>query len=179
MTDETVMPAWFAALGEEDQAECRRELRDLADPPDGTPYGHPGALEAALAAWKATGEAMADPVAREVLTSPLEPGDLVEAAPPLPPGQYARIELPGFRNHTGWITEETRFGAQAAVVRGRDGLVEAAVVLGPGCRIVYMPLPSERPEPPRAITSGTGPWGHDQDWSSPEDSDYYDREPWT
>lgn len=82
---ETPMPAWFAALDDADRAECVRELFTLgAGLLENLPPDHPGPLEAALTAWKATGEALSDPVAREVLTSPHEPSDFVEVGPPAP-----------------------------------------------------------------------------------------------
>lgn len=82
MADETPMPAWFAALDGADRHECLRELRELGDALAVSPYEHPGGLETALAEWKATGETLADPVAREVLTSSPAAGDFVEVGPP-------------------------------------------------------------------------------------------------
>lgn len=77
---------------------------------------------------------------------------------PLPEGIYGRIELPGYRNHTGWVTEETRFGVQMAVVRDWDGRVVAEVAPGPLCQFVHLPTPLKRPDPQEqaAITSGAG-----------------------
>lgn len=84
--------------------------------------------------------------------------------PSLPEGIYGRIELPGYRNHTGWVTEETRFGVQMAVVRDWDGRVVAEVAPGPLCQFVHLPTPLKRPEPQEraAITSGN-PWGDEPD----------------
>lgn len=65
---------------------------------------------------------------------------------PLPPGRWGRVELPGYRQHTGWITEETRFGVQMAIVRDFDGIEEAAVAVGPGSQVVFLPTPLRRPE---------------------------------
>lgn len=73
--------------------------------------------------------------------------DLDAQEPPLPPGRWGRVELPGYRQHTGWITEETRFGVQMAIVRDFDGIEEAAVAVGPGSRVVFLPTPLRRPEP--------------------------------
>jgi hypothetical protein len=75
--------------------------------------------------------------------------------PGLPAGEFGRIELPGRREHVGWVTEETRFGIQVAVVRGWDGQVKAVVAVGPGCQFVPLPAPLKRPEPRAAI--GVGP----------------------
>jgi hypothetical protein len=80
----------------------------------------------------------------------------------LPDGIFGRIELPGWRNHTGWITDEPRFGGQMAVVRDWDGRVIAEVSPGPGCQIVHLPTPLKRPEPRAALPAG--PWrDHDPD----------------
>jgi hypothetical protein len=84
----------------------------------------------------------------------------------LPPGVYARIELPGYRNHTGWLTEETRYGVQMAVIRDWDGLEIAEVAIGPGCQIIRLATPLKRPEPPPqrlAIPSSRDPWDSDED----------------
>lgn len=81
------------------------------------------------------------------------------AEPPLPPGQFARVELPGYRNHTGWVTEETRFGAQTAVVRDWDGREIAAVALGPGCQVLFLPTPLRRPEPELAALPAGAHYG--------------------
>jgi hypothetical protein len=82
--------------------------------------------------------------------------------PPLPDGVYARIEMPGRREHTGWVTDETRFGVQAAVVRDWDGRELAAVFPGPACRLIYLPTPLRRPEPQAALTAGD-PWADDRE----------------
>lgn len=63
------------------------------------------------------------------------------AAQPPREGVWGRVELPGFRNHCGWVTEATRFGAQVAVVTGDDGREIAVVVFGPGCQFVHLPEP--------------------------------------
>ena len=94
-----------------------------------------------------------------------EPEAVAEPEPELPPGRYGRIELPGYRNHTGWIAEETRFGQVAAVVRDWDGLVVAEVFPGPACRVQYLPTPLKRPAPAPeqlALTAGSQ-WGSDDD----------------
>ena len=78
------------------------------------------------------------------------------AAEERPPGIWARVELPGWRNHTGWITEEMRFGTAAAVVRDWDGREVAVVYPGPACQVLPLPTPLKRPEPQTAL-SGPGP----------------------
>ena len=79
------------------------------------------------------------------------------------------MELPGYRNHTGWISEETRFGVPMAVVRGWDGEEVAQVAPGPGCQVVLLPTPLKRPDPatePAALTAG---WGTADDYDDLED----------
>lgn len=94
---------------------------------------------------------------------------------PLPDGIFGRIELPGYRNHTGWITDELRFGQQVAVVRDWDRCEVAMVVLGPGCQIVALPTPLKRPDPaPPAITSGR--WDGREDLVDDDLDDGYDRD---
>lgn len=85
---------------------------------------------------------------------------------PLPPGRYGRVEIPGYRENEGWISEETRFGLQVAVVRDREGAETAAIGVGPLCRVVWLPVPEARPEPRLALTAG----GQDRD----EDDDELD-----
>ena len=82
-----------------------------------------------------------------------QPGD-GEESPDLPDGTWARVEMPGYRENTGWVTEGDCFGARAAVVRDWDGGIEAEVILGPGCRVVRLPAPLRRPEPRVALPAG-------------------------
>ena len=93
--------------------------------------------------------------------------------PPLPGGIFGRVELPGYRQHTGWITEEPRFGQQMAVVRDWDGREVAMAALGPGCQVVVLPTPRKRPEVPKAITAGaeSAAYADDEDWSDDDDDD--------
>ena len=79
--------------------------------------------------------------------------------PETPEGTYGRVEIPGYRENEGWVTEETRFGQQAAVVRDRDGTELAVVMPGPGSRFVRLapPAPSlPGAVPPRALPAGAG-----------------------
>jgi transcriptional regulator with XRE-family HTH domain len=85
------------------------------------------------------------------------------AEPQLPDGRWGRIEMPGYRQHTGWIADEPRFGQQAAVVRDWDGRVVAEVFLGPACRVVYLPTPLNRPGPDEPQAIAAGGWGGDLD----------------
>lgn len=111
---------------------------------------------------------------REQIRDALEDeGDEEGPAPdPGPPGRYGRIEIPGYRENEGWISEETRFGLQVAVVRDREGTETAAIGMGPLCRVVWLPVPETRPEPP-ALPPGTGwddgPDGGDGDLGDDDD----------
>ena len=103
---------------------------------------------------------------------PPEPWVIPPAAPdpepPLPDGIFGRVELPGWRNHTGWITDEVRFGEQMCVVRNWDGQVVAMVKLGPACQVLPLPTPLKRPEPKAAITAGARD-DDDEDLDDPDD----------
>lgn len=92
-----------------------------------------------------------------------QPGREAAAPDPLPPGRWGRIEIPGYRENEGWISEETRFGLQVAVVRDRDGTETAAVGMGPLCRVVWLPVPDPRPEPRLALPAGGSPWADGDD----------------
>lgn len=92
---------------------------------------------------------------------------------PRPDGFYGRVELPGWRNHTGWITDEVRFGEQMCVVRDWDGHVLAMVRLGPACQVLPRPTPLKRPEPRAALPPGSG-WDGD---GPDDDEEAYDPSP--
>jgi len=65
-----------------------------------------------------------------------------EPVPSLPPGDYGRIEIPGFRNHVGWWTEGLMAGQPVMVCSDRDGKVLARYIPGPGFRFVDLEVPS-------------------------------------
>jgi hypothetical protein len=73
-------------------------------------------------------------------------GGQVATPDPRPDGFYGRVEIPGMRNHTGWVTEETRFGTQLAVIRDWNGAVIAEMGIGPACRVLHLPTPLKPPE---------------------------------
>jgi hypothetical protein len=100
-----------------------------------------------------------------------ETGPEPAGEPPRPDGFYGRVEIPGMRNHTGWVTEETRFGAQLAVVRDWDGGVIAEMGIGAACRVLHLPTPLKRPEPPKAITPA---WDDDDDEGLDDEDQYKD-----
>ena len=78
--------------------------------------------------------------------------------PALPEGIYGRIEIPGMRSDTGWITEGTRGGQTVLVVRDWNGCPLGEYILGPACRLVHLPTPLKRPDPQEraAITAAGG-----------------------
>jgi hypothetical protein len=88
--------------------------------------------------------------------------------PPLPEGVYGRIELPGYRRHTGWVAEETRFGVQVAVIRNLNGQVIAEVVPGPGVQFIHLTLPSAHPDPVITVAALPAGGGFDGD---PDDTE--------
>jgi hypothetical protein len=97
-------------------------------------------------------------------------GEVVPAPDPQPPGRYGRIEIPGYRENEGWISEETRFGLQVAVVRDREGTETAAIGMGPLCRVVW--LHPAQPEPLAALLPGRpvdGGLDEDDIWSGDDD----------
>jgi len=90
-----------------------------------------------------------------------------EPVPPLPPGDYGRIEIPGFRNHVGWWTDGLMAGQPVMVCSDRDGKVLARYIPGPGFRFVDLEVPSVtvRQDEPAALE-----WRRDPD---DDDSDDY------
>jgi hypothetical protein len=58
-----------------------------------------------------------------------------------PPGEFARVELPGYVAWTGWVTEETFAGAGVLVVRDGDGAVQARVSASAFRQVIPLPLP--------------------------------------
>jgi hypothetical protein len=116
--------------------------------------------EARNAIYDPTGRAeehrpFADLIRQNPLTrAAAPPGEATQAEPPLPDGRYARVELPGYRQHTGWVTDENRFGQQMAVVRNWDGQEMAAAVIGPNSQVLYLPTPLKRPDPQHALPAG-------------------------
>lgn len=98
----------------------------------------------------------------ELKDAPGEDGPTAELEPALPDGEFVRVELPGYRHHTGWMTEGTRAGAGCLIVRDWDGHVLAEVFPGPLCQVVHLPTPLKRPEPQAALPAGEG-FGDDDD----------------
>jgi hypothetical protein len=97
-----------------------------------------------------------------------EAGPAAEPEPPLPDGEYARVEILGHDSHTGWVTESTRAGQPVMVVRNWDGLVVAEVPGHSLYRFVPLATPLKRPEPQTALPVGAG-FGYEYD-EMPDDS---------
>lgn len=58
-----------------------------------------------------------------------------------PPGEFSRVELPGYVSWVGWVTEETFAGAGVLVVRDASGTVRARVSAGAFRQVIPMPPP--------------------------------------
>ena len=80
---------WLAALCDEDLAEFGLEVRESLDVAIATRDAAP--LEACLHAWRATGEALADPARREVLAGDWGEGDFGEVL--MPASASERVSL--------------------------------------------------------------------------------------
>jgi hypothetical protein len=91
-----------------------------------------------------------------------------EAEPPLPEGEWARVEILGHDQVTGWITEGTRAGAPVMVIRDWDGRVLREVPGHSLYQFVPLATPLKRPEPRAAITAG---------FRADPDDDEYDEDP--
>jgi hypothetical protein len=84
------------------------------------------------------------------------------AEPPLPDGEFGHVELPGFVQHTGWVTEGTRAGCPVLVIRDWDGRKIAEVVPQAMRQFIALPTPLKRPEPQAALPAGAG-FGYESD----------------
>ena len=130
-------------------------------------------LDTLVAACTSYLPADVNPEVTEAFSRVLEPFDEVHGigeevpASPSPPGRYGRIEIPGYRENTGWITEETRFGLQVAVVRDKGGEETAMVTPGPACRIVWLAVPVSQREPAAALPAG----GWAEETGDPDDDE--------
>ena len=85
--------------------------------------------------------------------------------PSLPDGEYARVEVMGHDQHTGWVTDGTRAGVPVLVVKDWDGRTIAEVPGGSLYRFVPLATPLKRPEPRGELAA----------WSAenlPADDDY-------
>lgn len=87
-----------------------------------------------------------------------------------PDGFWGRVEIAGYRDATGWVTEQTRFGQQCAVVSDWEGRETDTFILGPNSRVLHLPTPLKRPGPVAAITAGDDEDlddGYDRDFDGP------------
>ena len=119
-----------------------------------------------------TGEALQ--YARKALDGevppPVEPED-----PALPPGEWARVEIMGHDQVTGWVTGGMRAGVPVLVIRDWDGQVLREVPGQSLYQFVPLATPLKRPDPVAALT-GPGPRpafaGMDDDpWAGPDDDE--------
>jgi hypothetical protein len=102
------------------------------------------------------------------------PVSAVPPEPPLPPGEWARVEIMGHDSEYGWVTERTRAGVQVLVVSDWDGRVKAEIPGQSLYKFVPLPTPRNRPAvrgtyvlmPPDGDpddTDGDYGWGDDGD----------------
>jgi hypothetical protein len=73
-------PSWLAALDDGDLAEFAAEMREALDSSVSARDAEP--LETCLRAWRMTGQALADPVAREALTRAWDESGFTEVPRP-------------------------------------------------------------------------------------------------
>jgi hypothetical protein len=73
-------PSWLSVFDDDDRASFFAEMREALE--TSAARKDPEPFEACLRAWKVTAEAMADPEARAVLTSPHEYEDFAEVSRP-------------------------------------------------------------------------------------------------
>jgi hypothetical protein len=123
-------------------------------------------------AWREAAERWRDryhaALAAYVARNPAPPAP---AEPPLPDGEYARVEVMGHDEHTGWVTKGGRAGVRVMVIRDWDGRTIAEVPGQSLYRFVPLATPLKRPAPQdrTAIAGGTGHYVIDIG-----EDDYYD-----
>jgi 8-oxo-dGTP pyrophosphatase MutT (NUDIX family) len=76
--------------------------------------------------------------------------------PPLPEGEYARVEIMGHDYHTGWVTERDRAGVRVLAIADWDGRVLAEVPGQSLYKFVPLPTPLKRPDERAAIEAAGG-----------------------
>lgn len=102
---------------------------------------------------------------------PFEPTPKI---PALPPGEYARVEIMGHDQVTGWVTDGTRAGVPVLVIRDWDGRVLREVPGQSLYQFVPLPTPLKRPDPVAALPGPASGWknlaGLDDDpWAGQDD----------
>lgn len=100
------------------------------------------------------------------------------SAPPLPEGEYARVEILGHDSHTGWVTDSTRAGAPVMVIRDWDGRVIAEIPGQSLYRFVPLATPLRRPavEPLTRAALPPSRGGFDPEYEFADDADDLDDE---
>lgn len=113
------------------------------------------------------------PCREDVFAATYEPvTDEAPDDPPLPAGEYARVEIMGHDYHTGWVTERDRAGVRVLAIADWDGRVLAEVPGQSLYRYVPLPTPLKRPEV-AAITRANPDYDGDG-WDSRDDDDLDD-----
>jgi transcriptional regulator with XRE-family HTH domain len=122
-----------------------------------------GVTQAAISYWEA---ARTDPGAVGIVSLAVAlgvtPASLLPAVetavpePPLPPGEYARVEIMGHDYHTGWVTERDRAGVRVLVIADWDSRVLAEIPGQSLYRYVPLPTPLKRPDERAAIEAPGG-----------------------
>ena len=102
---------------------------------------------------------------------PPEPKD-----PALPPGEWARVEIMGHDQVTGWVTDGMRAGVPVLVIRDWDGQVVREVPGQSLYQFVPLATPLKRPDPVAALPGPAPGWknlaGLDDDpWAGQDDED--------
>jgi hypothetical protein len=93
---------------------------------------------------------------------------------PLPDGEWARVEVMGHDEHTGWVTDGTRAGVPVLVIKDWDGRTIAEIPGGSLYRFVPLPTPLKRPEPRPALPVRTYGYATDDDYDEPGDGADHD-----
>lgn len=91
--------------------------------------------------------------------------------PPLPDGEYARVEILGHDSHTGWVTDATRAGVPVMVVRDWDGRVIAEIPGTSLYRFVPLATPLKRPVTRAMLPPGRGGFDPEYEIGDTDDDD--------
>ena len=98
---------------------------------------------------------------------PPEPKD-----PALPAGEYARVEIMGHDQVTGWVTDGMRAGVPVLVIRDWDGRVLREVPGQSLYQFVPLATPLKRPDPQPTVTAiGGGEWDGQGTWMPATDAE--------
>ena len=91
---------------------------------------------------------------------------------PLPPGEWARVEIMGHDQVTGWVTDGMRAGVPVLVIRDWDGRVVREVPGQSLYQFVPLATPLKRPDPQPTVTAiGGGEWDGQGTWMPATDAE--------